>query len=48
MSIDVSRASHTHHAPQVGLPQIAPVTSASAVNAAPGTAAARAATSASE
>src|SRR6185436_17315250 len=32
---DVSRASHTHQAPQVGLPHIAPVSSARNVNIAP-------------
>ena len=35
MSSDVSRASHTHQVPQVGLPQIAPVASASTVKDAP-------------
>jgi hypothetical protein len=45
--MDVSRASQTHHEPQVGLPQIAPVTSATAVIHAPMGAAHCRATSAS-
>ena len=44
---EVSRASHTHHVPHIGLPQIEPVTSASAVKTAPIGAAAFSATSAS-
>ncbi|MCY1527484.1 hypothetical protein D9M68_625520 [compost metagenome] len=47
MSIDVRRASQTHHAPQVGLPQMAPVSSATKVIQAPMGAAACSATSAS-
>ena len=39
------RASHTHHVPQVGFPQIAPVTKATAVSTAPTGAAARIVTS---
>src|SRR5690554_1952064 len=35
ISIAVRRASHTHHAPQVGLPQTAPVSSAITVIQAP-------------
>ncbi|MNJ76104.1 hypothetical protein D3C77_733180 [compost metagenome] len=35
ISIEVSRASQTHQLPQVGLPQMAPVTSATAVIQAP-------------
>ena len=35
ISSEVSLASHTHHAPQVGLPHIAPVSSARNVNIAP-------------
>ncbi|MNN41870.1 hypothetical protein D3C81_1560130 [compost metagenome] len=35
MSMDVRRASQTHQLPQVGLPQMAPVTSATAVIQAP-------------
>ena len=42
ISSDVSRASHTHHVPQVGLPQKAPVHSAMTVNIAPVGAMARA------
>ena len=38
----VRRASHAHHVPQIGLPQIAPVASVSAVNSTPTVAAARA------
>ena len=44
---EVRRASHTHQVPHIGLPQIEPVTSASAVNTAPIGAAAFSATSAS-
>ena len=44
---EVSRASHTHHVPHIGLPQIEPVTSASAVKTAPIGAADFSATSAS-
>ncbi|MNH38695.1 hypothetical protein D3C79_997710 [compost metagenome] len=47
ISIDVSRASQTHQLPQVGLPQMAPVTSATAVIQAPMGAAHCRATSAS-
>src|SRR5471032_3191302 len=47
ISIEVRRASHTHQAPQVGLPQIAPVTSATTVIQAPTGAAHCRATSAS-
>ncbi len=46
-SVDVSLASQTHHVPQVGLPQIAPVTSARKVMAAPSGAIAATAISAS-
>ena len=46
-STEVSRASQTHQVPHIGLPQSEPVTSASAVNAAPIGAAAFSATSAS-
>ena len=35
MSVDVMRASQTHHVPYVGLPQNAPVISETAVNIAP-------------
>ena len=35
MKTEVRRASHTHHVPHIGLPQIEPVTSASAVKTAP-------------
>ena len=35
MSSAVKRASHTHQVPHIGLPQIAPVTSAIKVNIAP-------------
>ena len=34
-SIDVRRASHTHHVPQIGLPQIEPVTRVIKANPAP-------------
>ncbi len=44
---EVSRASHTHHVPHIGLPQSEPVASAKAVNTAPKGAAARIETSAS-
>ncbi len=44
---EVSRASHTHHVPHIGLPQSEPVASASAVKTAPSGAAARIDTSAS-
>ena len=44
---EVRRASHTHHVPHIGLPQIEPVRSASAVKVAPIGAAALSATSAS-
>ena len=47
ISTEVSRASHTHYVPHIGLPQSEPVTSARKVNAAPIGAAAFAATSAS-
>ncbi|GBD42284.1 hypothetical protein HRbin39_01673 [bacterium HR39] len=47
MSTEVSRASHTHQVPHMGLPQMEPVISAMAVNTAPMGAAARPATSAS-
>ncbi|MCY1380974.1 hypothetical protein D9M69_688410 [compost metagenome] len=47
ISMDVRRASQTHHEPQVGLPQMAPVTSATAVIQAPMGAAHCRATSAS-
>ena len=43
----VIRPSHSHQVPQVGRPQIDPVTRQMAVNSAPGTAMARAATPAS-
>ncbi len=46
-STEVSRASHTHHVPHIGLPQSEPVTNASKVNAAPIGSAARTETSAS-
>src|SRR5215207_1277828 len=42
ISSEVSRASQTHHVPQVGLPQRAPVQSARKVNSAPVGATARA------
>ncbi len=42
ISSEVSRASHTHQVPQVGLPQNAPVHSARKVNSAPVGASARA------
>ena len=35
MSVEVMRASQTHHVPHVGLPQNAPVTNEIAVNEAP-------------
>ena len=35
ISSEVSRASHTHHVPHIGLPQIDPVASARNVNEAP-------------
>ena len=35
ISTDVSRASHTHHVPQVGLPHIDPVTNVAKVKQAP-------------
>ena len=44
--MEVILGSHAHHVPQVGLPQIAPVTNAIAVRTAPTGAAARIVTSA--
>ena len=46
IAMDVSRASQTHQVPHIGLPQIAPVTRDTKVNAAPRGAATRAETSA--